>query len=90
MAPDTWDPATRQGSIEAGGTSPYISILDDKTQIWILKQEKAREGQWWFNMRLKGGEKEEVGCGQQRCNVYVFLDKGDKRNGSDLDLIKSG
>ena len=44
MAPDTWDPATRQGSIEAGGTSPYISILDDKTQIWILKQQKAFGG----------------------------------------------
>lgn len=60
MAPDTWDPATRQGSIEAGGTSPYISILDDKTQIWILKQEKPWEGQLWFSVRLKGWEKEEA------------------------------
>lgn len=60
MAPDTWDPATRQGSIEAGGTSPYISILDDKTQIWILKQKRAWEGQLWFTVRLKGGEKEEA------------------------------
>lgn len=55
MAPDTWDPATRQGSIEARGTSPYISILDDKTQIWILKQKKAWEGQLW----LKGEEEKK-------------------------------
>lgn len=60
MAPDTWDPATHQGSIEAGGTSPYISILDNKTQIWILKLKKAWEGQYWFGVRLKGGEKEEA------------------------------
>lgn len=62
MAPDTWDPATRQGSIEARGTSPYISILDDKTQIWILKQKKAWEGQLWFSVRLRGewGRKEGV------------------------------
>ena len=60
MAPDTWDPATRQGSIEAGGTSPYISILDDKTQIWILKQEKPWEDLLWFRVRLKGWEKQEV------------------------------
>lgn len=58
MAPDTWDPASRQASIEAGGTSPYISILDDKTQVWILKQGKAWEGQLWFSVRLKGEEKE--------------------------------
>lgn len=60
MAPDTWDPATRQGWTEASGTSPYISILDDKTQIWGLEQRKACEGQLCFSVRLKGGEKEEV------------------------------
>lgn len=60
MAPDTWDPARRQASIEAGGTSPYISILDDKTQIWILEQKKAWEGQLCFSVRLKGGEKAEA------------------------------
>lgn len=90
MAPDTWDPATCQGSIAAGGTSPYISILDDKTQIWILKQTKAWEGQLWFSVRFKGKRKRGGGCGQQQCNVYVSLDKGDKRNGSDLVLIKPG
>lgn len=60
MAPDTWDPATRQASIEGGGTSPYISISDDKTQIWILKQKKEWEGQMWFSVRLKEGEKAEA------------------------------
>lgn len=89
MAPDTWDPATCQGSIEAGGTSPYISILDDKTQIWILNQSKACAGLLLFR-GLKGGKNREGGRGQQRCNVYVTIDKGDKRNGPDLDPIEPG
>lgn len=71
MAPDTWDPAARQGSIEAGGTSPYISILDDKTRIWILKQKKAWEGQFRFSVRLKGGEKEEAAVVKDiMCSFY--------------------
>lgn len=88
MAPDTWDPASRQASIEAGGTSPYISILDDKTQVWILKQGKVWEGQLWFSVRLKRRRKRGGSHGQPRCNACVLLDKGDKRNGPDLGLIK--
>lgn len=90
MAPDTWDPATCQGSIEAGGTSPYISILDDKTQIWFLKQRKAWKVQLWFSVRFKRRESRGGGRGQQRCNVYVSADEGEKRNGPDLGLIKAG
>lgn len=43
----------------------------------------------WFSVRLKGGEKEEAAV-VNGDNVYVFLDKGDKRNGFDLNLIKPG
>lgn len=87
MAPDTWDPATCQGSIEARGASPYISILDDKTQIRILRQKRRQRSQLRFpakRRRKRGGE-----GGQRQCNVYVSRDKGD-RNAPDLDLIKAG
>lgn len=54
------------------------------------RKKKAWEGQFWFSVRLKGVEKEGGSRGQQRYNVFVLLDKGDKRNGPGLGLIKAG
>lgn len=87
MAPDTWDPATCQGSIEARGASPYISILDDKTQIRILGQKRGSGGAS-CDFQLKGGENEEAVVVNADV-MCVSRDKGD-RNALDLDLIKAG
>lgn len=87
MAPDTWDPAPCQGSIEARGASPYISILDDKTQIRILRQKRGQRSTAAVSSSEEEGKKGGDG-GQCQCNVYVSQDKGD-RNAPDLDLIKA-
>lgn len=86
MAPDTWDPATCQGSIEARGASPYISILDDKTQIRILRKRRGWKASCGF--QLRGEEKEEATVVNANVMCTFPLDKGD-RNAPDLDLIKA-
>lgn len=92
MAPDTWDPAACQGSIEGWRLQPiHLHFRWQDTDLNPNAEPLVVVGgggawwqgaQLWFRVRFtRGGEQEEAATVNKH-NTHVLADKGDMRNGA--------